>query len=143
MAKKILAWRPEDVQSGQLETGEDASDYPKGTIVGLTSTGTVKLADFRASAGPLLAVGVLLEDTERKDPKGNVLETITQLGFASKAKVGGFTGLTPGRAYFLVSGGSIQLTPPAGSTGDLDQVVGYAINATTLMFETLGVVRKA
>ncbi len=112
MARKILAWRPEDVQSGDLASGEDAADYPKGTLVGLDSSGKVKLADCLASAGPILAAGVLLEDTERMDPRGNVLDTVSRLGFASKAKVGGFVGLAPGRAYFLSSGGALSLTPP-------------------------------
>lgn len=148
MAKIIGQLDPNWVRSAPLADGEDASDYVAGSIVGLDDNGDVILADFRASAGPLAAKGVLLKDAELKDAFGNVIATEERLSFALVCKVGDLTDLTddpltPGRGYFLVSGGRIQLAPPAGTTGDIDQVVGIALTESVLDFMPSGYVRHS
>ena len=117
-----------------------ASSLVQGRFVGLDSSGNVKLADFLASAGPVVARGVLREDIQRKDPKGNVVNTDTRASYQYQGVVhdildsNGAT-LEPGATYYLSSGGMITKTPPATTTDDLDQKVGWAKSATELVID--------
>lgn len=148
MAKIIGQHDPNWVRSAPLAEGEDPADYVAGSIVGLDNDGNVILADYRASEGPIPALGVLLKDAELKDAFGNTITTESRLSFSMRCKVGDQTdradaALVPGQAYYLVSGGAIQRTPPAGSTGDIDQVVGIASTDSVLEFGSLGYVRHS
>lgn len=49
--------------------------------------------------------------------------------------VGGFSGLTGGSAFLsYTTPGGVTSTPPASGSGDYAQLVGYAISATTIVF---------
>jgi hypothetical protein len=107
-------------------------------FVSVNSSGQLIPADFRASAGsqPALAArGALLQDAQQKDPKGNVLDTLDQGSYTFEGKVGGFSGLSSGATYWLLSGGGVQATRPAATTGDIDQEVGYALDDKTLVIQ--------
>lgn len=134
MAKKIVAYNTNSVQGAPVLPAA-ASTVIQGVFVGLDTDGKIKPADFQASAGPVVARGAALQDAQMKDPKGNVLDTIKQGSYTFEGKVGGLSGLTPGATYYLTSGGGIQSTKPAATTGDIDQKVGYALDATTLVIE--------
>lgn len=55
--------------------------------------------------------------------------------YYSAGLVDGFSGLTPGASYFLGSNGSITASPPTPSSTVRVLFVGFAINATTLLFK--------
>jgi hypothetical protein len=103
-----------------------------GTFVSLTAGGLVIPADFRASQGPLPARGVLLQDAQMKDPRGNVLDTIPMASFTLEGRIGNLSGLTPGATYYLLSGGGFQAVAPGATTSDVDQVVGWAVTDSVL-----------
>lgn len=46
-------------------------------------------------------------------------------------------------AYYMTSGGAITATPPAATTGDIDQAVGIAVSSTELELLVSGPVTKA
>lgn len=134
MALQVTERNTNSIGSAEIVSAQ-ASSLVEGVFVGLDSTGKLKLADFRASAGPINTRGFLWMGAQRKDFLGNVLETLSRLGYAWEGRVVGFTGLTPGADYYLSSGGGISITKPAAAVGDIDQKVGYAISATELRVE--------
>lgn len=132
MARKVSAYNTNSVVGAPVLAAQ-ASTLLQGFFVGIDTGGKIKLGDFRASAGPIQARGVLLQDAQQKDPKGNVLDTIRQGSFAFEGKISGLSGLTSGATYYLLSGGGIQATKPAATTGDIDQEVGYALDDSILV----------
>lgn len=122
---------------GAPNLATSASSLLQGVFVGLDANGKIKPADYRASAGPVVARGVMLQDAQLKDPRGNVLDTVVQGSFTYLGRVKGITdrngaALTPGATYYLHSGGGISATKPATTTSDVDQEVGYAVSADEL-----------
>jgi len=134
VAKKIIAYNTNSVIGAPILAASAAS-LVQGTVVSIGTDGKIVPGDCRASGGPLPARGFLLQDAQQKDPKGNVLDTLLQGSFTFEGKVGGLSGLTTGATYYLLSGGAIQSTKPAGSTGDIDQSVGYALDDKTLVIK--------
>lgn len=140
MAKKITSSTPHGALSAPLKSGIGAT-WLEGLMVGVNSAGDALLADFRASAGPIVAIGVAQGNAQQKDPRGNLLDTqqrVSMLPGGQGLKVAGVTdrngaALTKGAAYYLHTGGAITTTPPASATGDLDQFVGVAIETDTLL----------
>ena len=136
MAKSIAKYTVHDVQGATLLAAQ-AANWVKGVFVGVDSAGKARPADYRASQGPIVALGVALQDAQQKDPKGNVIDTLTEVSWArTGVKVAGMTAagggtLTAGAIYYLSSGGAIQSTKP-GSTNDINQVVGVALSTTEL-----------
>lgn len=69
---------------------------------------------------------------------GFVLSSVTSPASATvylEGKVTGLTSLTPGATYYLsTTAGAITTTAPSGSA-DIVQIVGNAVNTTTLNFE--------
>lgn len=55
--------------------------------------------------------------------------------YYSSGMVDGFSGLTAGSAYFLGSDGSPTSSPPTPSASVRTLFIGFAINATTLIFK--------
>lgn len=55
--------------------------------------------------------------------------------YYSAGVVDGFSGLTAGASYFLGSDGSITSSPPTPSASVRVLFVGFALNATTLLFK--------
>lgn len=55
--------------------------------------------------------------------------------YYSSGLVDGFTSLTPGASYFLSANGSITNAPPTPGTSTRVLFVGFAVNATTLLFK--------
>lgn len=55
--------------------------------------------------------------------------------YYSSGAVDGFSGLTSGASYFLSSDGSVTSTPPTPSASTRTLFVGFAVNATTLIFK--------
>lgn len=90
----------------------------------ITSTGTVKNADNTS----------MVKAAQGFCPN-SIANTATGLYNAGPGTLGGFTGLTQGAPYFLSTVGGITATPPAAGSGNVYQMVGYALNATTLQFE--------
>jgi hypothetical protein len=125
--KKVMAGQDANViQSGVPDATQAAADTLKnGVLVGYASDGTIKLADFRASAGPIVARGFLTLDAARKDPRGSIIGIQNRVSFAPNDGVQADYGVTPGATYWLSSGGDITATKPAATTGDLDQQVGF------------------
>lgn len=134
MAKKITHYDPNFVESAAPLSGQEAN-LVQGTFIGLDSAGKMKPAYHLAANGPVVARGVVLQDANLKDPKGNVLENLTRVSYARQGRIGGLSGLTIGSTYYLHSGGAITATKPAAVTGDIDQKVGFAISATELVIE--------
>lgn len=55
--------------------------------------------------------------------------------YYSSGLVDGFTSLTPGASYFLAANGSITNSPPTPSATTRTLFVGFAVNATTIVFK--------
>lgn len=55
--------------------------------------------------------------------------------YYSSGYVTGFSNLTPGASYFLASDGSITNTPPTPSTTVRVLYIGFAVNATSIIFK--------
>jgi hypothetical protein len=144
MAKRFIQRNTDATGEGALLVSQ-ASSLVQGVFVGLDTDGKVKLADFRASAGPVVARGALIMDAEMKDPKGNVLDRLPgdRIGYAFEGIIDGFTGLQKGKTYYLASGGGIFSTRPAASSNDIDQKVGYALSDTKLRVDLGAEVIKA
>lgn len=133
MAKlQIVKYDSDDVHSAPVNP-DFAEDLVQGLFVGLDADGLLVPADFQASAGPVVARGVLTEDVIRRDPKGNALQTIQRAAFATQARVKGYSGLTPGADQFLSSGGAITEVDPAATTDDITQVTCFALDDTLVV----------
>jgi hypothetical protein len=89
-----------------------------GRVVRISASNTVVDASFNNTTTQLNAV--LLKS-------GGV--------YYSSGVVGGFSSLTPGAAYFLGSDGSLVASPPTPSSTVRVLFVGFAINATTMLFK--------
>ena len=91
--------------------------------VAITSADTVDQADAsNASARP--AVGIVVSKP-----------TSTSCIVRYAGELTGFVGLTPGATYYLdTSPGAITSTPPS-NPGDIRQVVGTALDSTTLIVD--------
>lgn len=131
MAKQVTGSNSNDRDSATVLAAQAASII-QGVFVGLDSDGKMKLGDYRVAQGPVEARGTPVNNAQLLDPKNNVLDTFTTLGYTWAGKVEGLTGLTKGATYYLHSGGGITATKPAAATGDIDQPVGFAISATVL-----------
>lgn len=141
-AKKVLAYTTGDVQGGPHKASA-AATLLQGTVVGLNSGGEIVLADYRVGQGPIQARGFLTQNANRTDPKGNVLFMEPRGGFVDRGRVTGFGTLIPGLAYYLHTGGGITINKPATATNDIDQQVGYAIDADVLVIDISDPVKKA
>jgi hypothetical protein len=118
---------PNKVQSGKPSAGA-LDDLLPGLFVGKNSSGDVVLATF---AG-VPARGVLLNDAQLRDFRGNAVQTNPRVSFDGEngVRVDGFSGLVPGSTYYLSSGGGIHL---ASGGGAFDQEVGWADSDTVLV----------
>lgn len=135
MAKEVFVRNTGNIHSGQI-TAAQASSMIAGVFVGIHTDGKLKLADFAASAGPVVARGVLMRGAQMKDPKGNVLDTWGYLDYCGDgAEIEGYVNLTVGKTYYLSTGGGISVTKPAATTNDIDLKVGYAVSGTRLRVE--------
>jgi hypothetical protein len=132
MAKKIAAYNTNSVVGAPIRAAS-ASVILQGVFVGLNTSGQILPAECKSTAIP--ARGAALQDAQMKDPKGNVLDTIEQGSYTFEGKISGLSGLTSGATYYLLSGGAIQVTAPATTTGDIDQEVGYALDDSTLVIK--------
>lgn len=137
--KKVAAYNTNSVVGGPPLSGSTASML-QAVFVGWDSNGYIKPADYRASQGPIVARGALLQDAVQKDPKGNTIDTLTRVSYAFEGRIKGITDrngatLTKGATYYLHSGGGISSTKPAATTSDIDMKVGYAISADELVIE--------
>ena len=135
--KKVAAYNTNSVVGAPVLAASAASVL-QGVFVGLDTAGKIKPADYRASAGPIVARGTALQDAVMKDPKGNTLDTLKQGSYSFEGRIKGLTdrngaALTPGATYYLHSGGGVSATAPATTTGDLDLIVGYALSADELL----------
>lgn len=140
MAKAVAGYNPVHVQGGKLSTSETAANVKQGLFAGFDSSGDIRLADYRASQGPRIAVGAFLQDAVTKDPLGNVLSTGTRLSFTEHGKLTGMTdvsaaALTAGSLYYLSSNGEVTKTKPASATNDIDQAVGVAMSTSELKIQ--------
>lgn len=131
MAKEVVVRNTNSVGSGEI-TAAQASSMVRGIFVGIHTDGKLKLADYRASQGPVVARGFLMRDAQQKDPKGNVLDTWAWLDYGWEGEIDGFVNLTTSKTYYLSTGGGISVTKPAAVTNDIDQKVGYALSTTKL-----------
>lgn len=139
MPKAVSGYHPNNVKGGTLAASVVAANAVQGAFVGHDSTGAVRLGDFRAAQGPIIVLGVLLQDVVQKDPKGNALFTGSQVSYVgdNNVKVSGMVdvagaALTPGKLYYASSGGAVTGTKPAATTNDIDQAVGVAVSASEL-----------
>lgn len=135
MAKKIVAHGVDSVYGAPPVVAQIAT-LLEGTVVGLNSSGQIALSNY-LSGSKIVARGFLMESGQMKDSKGNALENLRMMSYTNVGKVGGLSGLTPGATYYMTSGGGITLTAPATTTGDIDQVVGFAESASVLVI-TIG-----
>ncbi|MEQ1842080.1 MAG: hypothetical protein ABL994_16870, partial [Verrucomicrobiales bacterium] len=87
--------------------------------VALNSSGQIILA---TASGEIPAIGMI---------RDAVISGASVTVYRS-AKVGGFSGLTPGATYYLSDIGAAVLTPPAGG---VLQVLGVAGSATELLLD--------
>ncbi len=55
--------------------------------------------------------------------------------YYSSGLVSGFTDLSPGSSYFLGSDGSLTATPPTPSPSVRVLYIGFAVNATSIIFK--------
>lgn len=132
--KAISNYQPQDVASGAIHPASGAN-FVQGLFVGIQSgNAQLILADHRNSAGRYMAVGCLTHSAQIKDPLGNVVQTVTQMSYIRKGRMGNMVGLKPGQPYYLSSGGNIQLTKPA-TVGDVSQQVGVAESETILVID--------
>jgi hypothetical protein len=143
MAKKVLGYPSWDIEGGLIASSQTESAFVQGQFVGMTSDG-VKLADYRAAQGPIPALGVLREDMQRKDPRGNVITREPMLSWVSHCRVAGFSTLTKGAYYYLGTAGNLGAanTPQAAQVGDLDQIVGVALTTDVLKVTLGGFTKK-
>ena len=132
MARNVSVKSTDRIHSAEIAP-VTAEDILKGFFVGLDEDGLMVLADFRAAEGPVPAMGPALQDGMQRDPKGNALEAIRRGSWSTEGIIGGLSGLTPGALYYLYSGGDIIDEPPATSAGDINQIVGRALDATRLL----------
>jgi hypothetical protein len=137
--KKIAAYNANSVVGAPV-LAASAAAMLQGVFVGLDTTGKLKPADYRASAGPIVPRGAMLQDAIQKDPKGNTLDTNRMGSYTFEGKIKGITdrngaALTPGATYFLHSGGGISATVPAATTSDIDIEVGYALSTDELVIK--------
>lgn len=132
MAKEVTVKNTSAISGLHEITAASASSMITGTFVGIHTDGKLKLADFRAAQGPVVARGFLMRNAQQKDPKGNVLDTWSYLDFGWEGDIDGYVNLTVGKTYWLSTGGGISVTKPAAVTNDIDQKVGYAVNSTRL-----------
>lgn len=134
MAKEVVVRNTSAIGSAQI-TASQVSSLIGGVFVGIHTDGKLKLADFRAAQGPVVARGVLMKAAQLKDPKGNVLDAWSYLDYGWEAEIEGFVNLSVGKTYWLSTGGGISVTKPAAVINDIDQKAGYALSATRLRVE--------
>lgn len=143
MAKSVIAKQTGFIHGAPPKSGQEAN-LIQGVFVGVDSNGDTLPADYRASQGPVVARGVIAENIEHKDAKKNVLENAAMGSIAAEGtKIGGLSGLTKGKTYYLHTGGGITATKPATATNDIDQPVGWALTDTILVVAIQGEVIKA
>jgi hypothetical protein len=142
MAKKVSKYPSWATGNGPVLAGQEAN-LVQGVFVGMDANGDVKPADYRQSAGPVPALGFVIADVGHKDMLGNTLFNDKQVAWSKEGKIAGCSGLTIGATYYMTSGGAITATPPAATTGDIDQAVGIAVSATELEVLTSGPVKHA
>ncbi len=133
MAAKIIAYNTNSVYGGAPRAGSIAL-LLEGIVVGLNTGGEI-LPGNCTSAAKVVARGFLLQSSALTDGKGNVLDRVRRMSYTHEGKVGNLSGLTPGATYYMTSGGAYQTAKPAGTTGDIDQEVGYAESATVLVIK--------
>jgi hypothetical protein len=138
MPKKIISMgsnsNSTDIYSAPANAAVADALLVEGTFVALNPQGEIIIADFRASQSKPAARGALIHSHQMKDFRGNTLDTMEQMSYTRRGKIGGMTGLTPGASYYLSSGGAVQVAAP-GTTGDLRQYVGYAESPTVLVID--------
>lgn len=139
MAKKVEAYNTNSVVGAPV-LASTASSCLQGVFVGLDTDGKIKPADYRASGGPIVPRGAMIQDAIQKDPKGNTIDTNKVGSFTYAGRIKGITdsngaALTKGATYYLHSGGGINKTKPAATTDDIDIKVGYATSADELQIE--------
>lgn len=139
MAKKVEAYNTNSVVGGPV-LAASASSMLQGVFVGFDSNGKLKPADYRASSGPIVPRGAMIEDAIQKDPKGNTIDTNKVGSYSFEGRIAGVTdrngaALTPGATYYLHSGGGVSATKPAATTDDIDIKVGYAVSTSVLQIE--------
>ena len=98
-----------------------------GDLVYLSGLDSADEADNSSSSTTPAAAIVIEKPT-------STTATLLYLGESST-----FSGLTSGSPYFLDTAGGITLTSPT-TTGSVIQVVGIAINTTTLLFFPLDII---
>ena len=135
MAKKVIASdkNEEPIHGADVKTGQTIVE---GDLVGLNSDGQVTLSYSATGLGTtgILARGVVLTGNTVGQFGGTT--TLSKMSYRRRAKVNGFTSLTPGGNCFVSTSaaGGIQQGEPSG-TGKFRQVVGYAVSATEVMFD--------
>jgi hypothetical protein len=138
MPKKIISMgsnsNSSDIYSAPVNAAVADNLLVEGTFVALNSAGEIIIADYRNSSSKPAARGALIHSNQMKDFRGNVLDTMEQMSYTRRGKIGGYVGLIPGTSYFLSSGGNVQAATP-GTTGDLRQYVGYAETPTILVID--------
>ena len=103
----------------------------------LTCGASVNLNDAVAITAADTVEQAEADNAARRPAAGIVVSkpTATSCIIRYSGELAGFTGLTPGATYYLdVTPGGITLTPPSGG-GDVRQVVGAALNTTTLIVD--------
>jgi hypothetical protein len=142
------------------ETSEETFTGTEGDVIGLTQNadGETEVVSADAdSASPQPAIGVLLEEvrdrsywstnlhdngtmarqldaaynTERTQPGDEV--TYVSYGIYCE-DVDGDVDFTPNEPVYLAVGGGVTQTEPS-TTGDVQQVLGVAVNSTTFMLD--------
>lgn len=102
-------------QVAQTVTG--LSGGTNGKVVRISASNTVVDASYNNTSTQLNAVLIKSGDV-----------------YYSSGVVGGFSSLTTGASYFLGSDGSITSSPPTPSSTVRVLFIGFAINATTIIF---------
>lgn len=88
-----------------------------GKVVRISASNTVVDASYNNTAAQLNAILIKSGDV-----------------YYSSGMISGFSGLTAGAAYFVGSDGSPTNAPPTPSASVRVMFIGFAINATTLLF---------
>ena len=133
MALEWVSASQESVAFGApIKDDTEAALILKGLFIGLNSDGDAVLANGTGTGDKVEAKGAAWDDGYITGGGDTVY--LSRVGFVRTNKIYGFSGLTEGGVVYLNSGGGITQTEPATS-GNIKQVVGFAITADTIFVD--------
>ena len=127
----VISYVASQVGSGTTASlvNDNAGTITIRQVVYIKSNGNVDLARANAASTSLNGLGLVAAATIATTASG--LVTVSP-----GTRITGFSGLTPGAAYFLsdATAGALTTTAPSATVGNVIRQVGYALSATEFVF---------